>query len=263
MVIQEAAFQALGLARWRFLTVDVDPDQLENAILGLKAMKMRGINCTIPHKIRVIPLLDELSKSAELIGAVNTIVFGGGRLFGENTDGKGFMESLRENGVDPKGKKVVILGAGGAARAVSVEMSLAGASRITIVNRPEDAALGESLMALLHRIMPDSGFVTWDHAYCVPEDTDILVNATPIGLYPDVEAIPNIDLDTILPSMFVQDVIPNPAVTPFLRAARARGARTNTGMGMLVNQAAINIEMWTGLKPDKAIMIRALEEALA
>jgi shikimate dehydrogenase len=262
VVIQEAAFKALGLARWRFLTIDVDPNQLENAILGLKAFKMRGINCTIPHKIRVIPLLDELSKSAALIGAVNTIVNDNGRLFGENTDGKGFMESLRENNVDPSGKKVVILGAGGAARAVSVELSLAGAKRITIVNRPEDEALGKSLMELLGRIIEDSGFVTWNHAYQVPADTDILVNATPIGLYPDVDAIPNVDLDTILPSMFVQDVIPNPAVTPFLRAAKARGARTNTGMGMLVNQAAINIEMWTGLKPDKAIMIRALEEAL-
>ena len=262
VVIQEAAFKALGLKRWRFLTIDVDPDQLDNAIQGLKAFKMRGINCTIPHKIRVIPLLDELSKSAALIGAVNTIVNDNGRLFGENTDGKGFMESLRENNVDPSGKKVVILGAGGAARAVSVELSLAGAKRITIVNRPEDEALGKSLMELLSRIIEDSGFVTWDHAYQVPADTDILVNATPIGLYPDVDAIPNVDLDTILPSMFVQDVIPNPAVTPFLRAARARGARTNTGMGMLVNQAAINIEMWTGLKPDKAIMIRALQEAL-
>jgi len=263
VVIQEAAFKALGLARWRFLTIDVDPDKLESAIQGLKAFKMRGINCTIPHKMGVIPYLDKLSKSAELIGAVNTIVNDHGRLFGENTDGKGFMESLRENGVDPKGKKVVILGAGGAARAVSVELSLAGAERITIVNRPEDEKLAKSLMELLTRIAHESHFVNWDHAFQVPPDTDILVNATPIGLYPDVDAIPNIDLDTILPSMFVQDVIPNPAVTPFLRAAAARGARTNTGMGMLVNQAAINIEMWTGMKPDKAVMIRALEEALS
>ena len=262
VVIQEAAFKALGLARWRFLTIDVDPDQLENAILGLKAFKMRGINCTIPHKLRVIPLLDELSKSAGLIGAVNTIVNDNGRLFGENTDGKGFMESLRENGVDPKGKKVVILGAGGAARAISVELSLAGAKHITIVNRPEDEKLSMSLMELLARIAEGSRFISWDHRFEIPADTDILVNATPIGLYPDVDQIPNIDLDTILPTMFVQDVIPNPAVTPFLRAAKARGARTNTGMGMLVNQAAINITMWTGLTPDKSVMIRALQDAL-
>ena len=263
VVIQEAAFRDMGLPLWRFLTIDVDPDQLENAIKGLKAFKMRGVNCTIPHKINVIPFLDELSESARLIGAVNTIVNNGGRLFGENTDGKGFMESLRTNGVDPAGKKVVILGAGGAARAVSVELSLAGAGGITIVNRPEDAALARSLMELLQTLIKTSAFVTWDHTYAVPADTDILVNATPIGLYPNVDEIPNIDLDTILPGMFVQDVIPNPAITPFLRAAAARGARWNTGTGMLINQAAINIELWTGRKPNKDVMLRALEEALS
>jgi shikimate dehydrogenase len=263
VVIQEAAFKALGLNLWRFLTIDVDPDKLEDAIKGLKAFKMRGINCTIPHKINVIPYLDELSESARLIGAVNTIVNDNGRLFGENTDGKGFMESLVQNGVDPRGRKIVILGAGGAARAVSVELSLAGAGFITIVNRPEDAALAKSLMELLGRIQKNNAFVTWDHTYRVPADTDILVNATPIGLYPNLDEIPNIDLDTILPSMFVQDVIPNPAVTPFLRAAEARGARWNTGTGMLINQAAINIELWTGLKPDKSVMLKALQEALS
>ena len=263
VVIQEAAFRALGLNLWRFLTIDVDPDKLEDAIKGLKAFKMRGINCTIPHKINVIQYLDELSESARLIGAVNTIVNNGGKLFGENTDGKGFMESLQENHVDPKGKKIVILGAGGAARAVSVELSLAGAGSITIVNRPEDAHLAKSLQELLDRIMPNNAFVTWDHTFAVPADTDILVNATSIGLYPNVDDIPNIDLDTILPTMFVQDVIPNPAITPFLRAAQARGARWNTGTGMLINQAALNIEMWTGLKPDKSVMLKALQEALS
>ena len=263
VVIQEAAFRALGLKLWRFLTIDVDPDKLEDAIKGLKAFKMRGINCTLPHKINVIPFLDELSESARLIGAVNTIVNTDGKLFGDNTDGKGFMESLEENGVDPRGKKVVILGAGGAARAVSVELSLAGAGSITIVNRPEDAHLARSLMELLNKIIKNNTFVTWDHTFAVPADTDILVNATSIGLYPNIDDIPNIDLDTILPSMFVQDVIPNPAVTPFLRAAEARGARWNTGAGMLVNQAALNIQMWTGLKPDKKIMYEALQEALS
>lgn len=263
VVIQEAAFRALGLNLWRFLTIDVDPDKLEDAIKGLKAFKMRGINCTIPHKINVIPYLDTLSESARLIGAVNTIVNDGGRLFGDNTDGKGFMESLRENGVDPSGKKIVILGAGGAARAVSVELSLAGAGSITIVNRPEDAHLAKGLMELLGKIIPNNALVSWDHTYLVPADTDILVNATSIGLYPNIDDIPNIDLDTILPTMFVQDVIPNPAITPFLRAAEARGARWNTGTGMLINQAALNIEMWTGRKPDKAVMQKALQEALS
>ena len=263
VVIQEAAFKDLGLGLWHFLTIDVDPDALEDAIKGLKAFKMRGINCTIPHKLAVIKYLDELSESARLIGAVNTIVNDNGRLFGENTGGKGFMESLRENGVDPTHKKVVIMGAGGAARAVSVELCLAGAGSITIVNRPEDAALGESLMKLLSTICEDSAYVNWETTYSVPADTDILINATPIGLYPNVDEIPDVDISTILPSMFVQDVIPNPAVTPFLRAAEVRGARWNTGTGMLINQAAINIEMWTGLKPNKEVMMKALQEALS
>lgn len=262
VVIQEAAFREMGLPLWRFLTIDVDPDKLEEAIIGLKAFKMRGINCTIPHKINVIQYLDELSESARLIGAVNTVVNNDGKLYGENTDGKGFMESLQENGVDPKGKKIVILGAGGAARAMSVELSLAGAGSITIVNRPADAALAESLMALLQDICPHSELVSWQGAYRVPADTDIFANATPIGLYPDVDEIPDVDVSTILPSMFVQDVIPNPAITPFLRAAERQGARWNTGMGMLVNQAAINIALWTGKKPNKDVMRKALEEAL-
>ena len=262
VVIQDAAFKDLGLNYWYFLTIEVAKQDLGAAVDALKTFKMRGANCTIPHKIAVIPYLDELSESAKLIGAVNTIVNNDGKLYGDNTDGKGFMESLRERGMDPKGKKMVILGAGGAARAVCVEMSLAGVGHITIVNRPEDKHLGDALVDLLTKMNVAVDYVDWVEKYSVPADTEILINATPIGLYPNVDAIPNIDVDTILPSMFVQDVIPNPAVTPFLRAAEARGAKWNTGMGMLVNQAAINVEMWTGKMPNKEVMIKALQEAL-
>lgn len=151
VVIQDAAFEAMGLERWHFLTIDVDKDQLGNAIAGLKAFKMRGINCTIPHKIEVMKYLDEISESAKLIGAVNMIVNDNGHLFGENTDGKGFMMSLESNGVDVKGKKVVVFGAGGAARAICVEIGLAGVADITIVNRAQDRALGDSLMEILRQ----------------------------------------------------------------------------------------------------------------
>lgn len=135
VVIQDAAFADMGLERWHFLTLDVDKDKLEDAVRGLKAFKMRGINCTIPHKIAVMQYLDEISESAKLIGAVNTIVNDGGHLFGENTDGKGFMMSLSENGVDVKGKKAIVFGAGRAARAICVEMGLARVGAIQIVNR--------------------------------------------------------------------------------------------------------------------------------
>ena len=149
VIIQDAAFAAMGLERWHFLTLDVDKDQLENAINGLKAFKMRGINCTIPHKIAVMQYLDEISESAQLIGAVNTIVNTDGRLYGDNTDGKGFMMSLESNGIDVKGKRIVVLGAGGAARAICVEMALAGAAHITIVSRPGPNNLGPSLLGIL------------------------------------------------------------------------------------------------------------------
>lgn len=263
VVIQTAAFQAMGLERWRYLTLDVEKDQLENAVNGLKAFKMRGINCTIPHKIAVMQYLDEISESARIIGAVNTIVNDNGRLFGENTDGKGFMMSLRSNGVDVVGKKAVVLGAGGAARAICVEMALAGAAEITIVCRPQGRSLGEELADILRaNTKAACQRLDWTGPFAVPADTDIVVNATPVGLYPDVDAVPNIDLDTILPSMFVQDVIPNPTETALVREMRRRGISCATGAGMLINQAALNIELWTGKKPDKDIMFKALELAL-
>ncbi len=262
VVIQDAAFKALGLERWRYLTLDVKKEDLGDAVRGLKAFGMRGINCTIPHKIEVMQYLDEISESAKIIGAVNTIVNDGGRLFGDNTDGKGFMMSLESVGIDPKGKQVVVLGAGGAARAICVEMALAKAAQITIVNRT--AATGE---ALAEHVEKNTGcachFEIWEGTYAIPAGTDIIVNSTPIGLYPNVDELPNIDFDTITKDMFVQDVIPNPTETALVREMQKRGIPCGTGAGMLINQAALNIEMWTGKKPDKALMLQALEEALA
>lgn len=264
VVIQDAAFEAMGLERWHFLTLDVDKDKLEDAVKGLKAFKMRGINCTIPHKIEVMKYLDEISESARLIGAVNMIVNDDGRLFGENTDGKGFMMSLASNGIDVKGKKAVVFGAGGAARAICVEMGLAGAADITIVNRAQDRALGDALMEIIrNNTKAQVRYVDWDGPFSIPEGTDIVVNATSVGLYPDVDAIPNIDLDSIKPEMFVQDVIPNPTESALIKEMRRRGIPCATGAGMLINQAALNIEMWTGREPDKEVMYKALEKALS
>lgn len=262
VVIQEAAFADMGFKLWRFLTIDVDPDALEDAIKGLKAFKMKGINCTIPHKIKVLEYLDDISETAKLIGAVNMIVNNDGKLYGENTDGKGFMMSLKTSDIDSKGKKIVVLGAGGASRAICVELALTGAKHITVVNRPEDRSLAESLMKVLKDLEAESVYTEWHDKYNVPEGTDILVNATPIGLYPNVDELPNINYDTITKDMFVQDVIPNPAVTPFLREAEKRGAKWQTGVGMLINQASINIEMWTGEKPNKEVMLAAYQKAV-
>ena len=264
VVIQEAAFRSLGLERWRFLTIDVEAASLGDAIKGLKAMKMRGINCTIPHKIAVLKYLDEVAPSARLIGAVNTIINENGVLKGENTDGKGFMIALESAAVNPSGKSVVVLGAGGASRAICVELAVAGARKLTIVNIPRDVALAESLVSTLkENTRVATEYVPWAGTFKVPADTDIVVNATSIGLYPNVSDKPDIDYDTITTRMYVQDVIPNPAFTPFLREADKRGVRWQSGLKMLINQAALNITMWTGLEPDKEVMRQALEDALA
>ncbi|MCX7026801.1 MAG: shikimate dehydrogenase [Spirochaetes bacterium] len=264
VVIQEAAFRALGLKNWRFLTIDVDQGKLGEAVAGLKAMKFRGINCTIPHKIEVLKYIDIIAPSAKLIGAVNTIINDDGVLTGENTDGQGFMIALKSAGIAPQGKNVVVLGAGGAARAICVELALAGARHLTVVNIPRDMALGESLIRILKENTTVAvGYVPWVDAFRIPSGTNILVNATSIGLYPNVNDKPNIDYDTITQDMYVQDVIPNPAFTPFLREADKRGVRWQSGMQMLINQAALNITMWTGLKPDKDVMIKAFKKALA
>ena len=259
IVMQEAAFKALGL-NWRYLNIHVRPDDLERAMQGLRAMNFAGINCTIPHKVAVLEFLDEVAQDARLMGAVNTIHRKGGRLIGENTDGKGFIRSLRDDAhTDPRGRQAVVFGAGGAARAITVELALNGASHITVVNR--DAGRGMELEALLNEATPtNANFVHWNKAFAIPAGTDIVVNATSIGLYPNVDDKPNLEYDSITPGMIVCDVIPNPPRTPFLRDAEARGAKTLDGLGMLVYQGAIGFKMWTGQDAPVQVMRDALAE---
>jgi shikimate dehydrogenase len=262
IVMQEAAFRALGL-NWRYLNIEVRPEQLADAMRGLRAFNMAGINLTIPHKVAVMEFLDGLSVEAALIGAVNTVVRDEERLVGYNTDGKGFVRSVQEDaGINPSGQRVVFLGAGGAARAMAVEMALAGAASITIVNRTADR--GQPLVDLLRRQTPaQAEFALWDGPFVVPSETDILVNATSIGLFPRVEDMPAVVLDSIRPGMLVCDVIPNPPQTAFLAAAAACGARTLDGLGMLVNQGAIAFHLWTGCDAPLAVMRQALEEVFS
>lgn len=265
IVMQEAAFRALDL-NWRYLTIEVRPEQLVDAVRGLRAFNMAGINLTIPHKVAVIQHLDGLSPEAALIGAVNTVVREDDRLIGHNTDGKGFVRSVQEDaGMDPAGKRVVFLGAGGAARAMAVEMALAGAAHITIVNRTSDR--GQPLVALLQNKTPAQAeyvhWQGWQEMYSVPAEADILVNATSIGLYPNVDEAPAVAMNSIHPGLLVCDVIPNPPKTAFLRAAEARGARTLDGLGMLVGQGAIAFKMWTGHDAPLNVMRKALEEVFA
>jgi len=259
-VMQEAAFAALNLS-WRYLTIEVKPQALPDALRGVRAFGMRGINLTIPHKVAVMSLLDEIAPDAALIGAVNTVRREGDRLIGENTDGKGFMRGLAQDaGMQAREKRVVVLGAGGAARAIATELALAGAAELILVNR--DPHRGAELAAgLKARLNVDVRFVPWDHTFGVSDEVDILVNATSIGLYPDVQAVPDVDLSRARLDLLVCDVIPNPPETAFLRQVQALGMRTLDGLAMLVNQGSIGFEMWTGLKAPEEAMKAALKKA--
>lgn len=254
----EAAFAHHGL-HWRYVNMEVTPEDLATAVRGAKAMGFRGFNCSLPHKVTVIPHLDGLGESAAVMGAVNCVVRRGDKFIGENTDGKGFLKSL-ETEIDPKGKSVVIFGAGGASRAIAVELGLAGTKRINIVNRSEPR--GAELVTLLRdKLKLDAGLVVWKGDYAVPVGTDIVINGTSIGLY-DPEARLDISLDSLKPGMVVADVIFNPVRTRFLDEASERGCRAIDGLGMLVNQGIVGVEYWTGITPDAAVMRKALESAM-
>jgi len=256
-VVEEAGFRTLGL-NYRYITVRVEPEELADAMRGLRAFQMRGVNLTIPHKVAVVPYLDELSPAAKVIGAVNTVVNRGGVLFGENTDGKGFLKALKDSGTQVRGKKIVLLGAGGAAKAIAAECALDGAREIVIFNRNEKR--GRDLASLLNEKTDCQGiFLPWEGRAEIPEDGDILINGTCVGLYPHVNDKPDIDYDRISAHMTVSDVVFNPPETPFLQEAEKRGAKTVNGLGMLVNQAAVNFELWTGEKAPWQVMYEALK----
>ena len=254
----EAAFAHHGL-HWRYINMEVTPEDLGAAVRGARAMGFRGFNCSLPHKVTVIAHLDGLGESAAVMGAVNCVVRRGEKLIGENTDGKGFLKSLASV-ADPKGKSVVLFGAGGAARAIAVELGLAGARRITVVNRSEGR--GAELVDLLRgKLRVESELVMWRGDFAVPAGTDLVINATSIGLY-DTDARLGLDVSTLQPAMAVADVIGNPPRTRLIRDAEARGCRALDGLGMLVNQGIVAVQYWTGVEPDAAVMRRALETAL-
>ena len=253
----EAAYRHHSLD-WRYLTIEVAPEGLADAVAGARAMGFAGFNCTIPHKVKVIDHLDGLGESASLMGAVNCVVRREDKLIGENTDGKGFVKSLREL-TDPQGKSVVMFGAGGAARAIGVEVALAGASKITVINRSVER--GEELTDLLNNKVPaEAEFVHWDGTYDIPDGTDVVINATSIGLFPDEDARVDFNVDTLSADMVVADVIPNPPLTNLVKDARAKGCKVIDGLGMLVNQGVIGIRYWTGVDPDPSVMRTALED---
>ena len=256
-VMEEAAFAACGL-NWRYMTIKVKAEDLETAFAGCKAMNFNGLNLTMPHKRNIIPLLDGMTQAAEIIGAVNTVLVRDGKYIGENTDGKGFVTALLMSGAELTGKNVTILGAGGAARAIAVECALAGAKKITIINRTESN--GTELAQLIADKTPaESQYLPWTPTIAVPEGTDILINGTCVGLHPNGHEKPDINYDTITANMVVSDVVFNPVDPLFLQEARARGAKTVSGIGMLVQQGALNFTSWTGVEAPVDVMYKTLE----
>ena len=254
----EAAYRDHGIDA-RYLNCDVAADGLGDAVRGAVAMGWVGFNCSLPHKVAVIEHLDRLGESAAIIGAVNCVVRHGGELVGENTDGQGFLASLRTV-ADPNGRAIALFGAGGAARAIAVEVALAGAAHVTIINR--DPGRGQELVSLLRSRTPAAAdLLVWDGPPRLPEDVSVVVNATSVGLG-DPEARLAVDLAGLSADAVVADVIPNPPRTALIRDAAERGHVVLDGLGMLVEQGVISIRHWTGVDADPAVMRQAVQEAL-
>lgn len=257
--MQNAAFEARRLP-YRYLPFEVPPDGLERAVRAILPLGIKGINVTIPHKETIIPFLDRLTPEAEKSGAVNTVEVASGALIGHNTDGKGFVASLLEKKVDPAGKRVLLLGAGGAARGVAVALTEAGAEEIILINRTPARAknLADRLTSLHPRLKTSLLGADFKKS-----DLDsggkpvLLVNATPLGRGKrDPLPFPEPFLDS---SWTVADLIYRPDETPLLLAAKRRGAKTIPGIGMLLHQGAFSFEIWTGEKAP----IEEMREALA
>jgi len=258
VAIMEAAYLHHDIDA-RYLNCDVAAEHLGDAVRGATAMGWIGFNCSLPHKVAVIELLDELADSARLIGAVNCAIRSNDRWIGANTDGQGFLTSLRSV-AEPAGQRALILGAGGAARAIAVELALAGASEIWVANR--DVSKASDIANLVSSATSSAcSPIEWQADLSVPESATLVVNATSLGLPGSGEV--RLNFDAIPAGLVVCDVIPNPPDTSFLRRARQAGATTVDGRGMLLNQAAINIKFWTDVDPDREVMGRALDQAIA
>lgn len=255
--IFNAVYQQMGM-NCCYVSLPVPPADLAGALNGLKVVGFKGVNVTMPHKEAVLSLLDELDESAAKAGAVNTIYFDEGRSFGYNTDGQGFLNAFSDEfSFQPSGRNVLIIGAGGAARAIAVSLALAGTSEMTVVNRTQERA--RSLAELVKRNVPGCRIAVASLGVDMTDllkKTDLIINATSVGMGDEADRVP-IDIDLINDKHYVFDLIYDPDETLFLKGARERGARTANGLKMLVHQAAIAFKIWTGLDmPVEAVLAR-------
>lgn len=254
----DAVYAHYGL-HWQFWKCDVAAEDLAAAVAGTRALGFRGYGITVPYKIAAIPHLDAIDEDARIIGAANYVTVEDGRLFGHNNDGKGVVKAILK--VTPvAGKRVVILGAGGAGRAMAVELGWAGASHLTVVTRREEQ--GREVADLVHRAADiPTDWRAWDGVVTIPEGTDILMNATTLGSAPEAAPVP-VAWDDAGPDLTAVDVITNPRLTPFLTAAKQRGCAVVDGVEMLVQLAMQLFESWTGVTPEEDAFQRAVSAAL-
>jgi shikimate dehydrogenase len=250
--MHNAAFRRAGLD-WVYLSFPVPPESLKEAVTGLRALGARGANVTMPHKEKVLPLLDEVSGDAAAVGAVNTIQELGGRLIGHNTDVDGFRIFVEADaGFDASGSSVLILGAGGAARAVARALDDLGAARTKVAAR--DKARAEEVAGLAR----SGEGVDWAGASGLARDCDVIVNATPLGTAGENP----LEERAFRPGQLVVDLIYAPPSTPLVEMARREGADAWGGVGMLVHQAAASWRIWTGQEPPVEVMSAAAIHAL-
>ncbi len=259
-VIHNAALNDLALD-YVYLAFDVLTNDLEKAILGIKKGNIKGINVTIPHKEAIIPYLDELDPLSKQIGAVNTIKNEGGVLLGRNTDALGAKQALLDAGFKIEGKKALILGAGGAARAISFALS-EKSDEIFISNRTEERAikLAKELQEKA-KIKATGKDMSEKTLRTLAYSVDILINTTPIGMYPKIDISP-ISKDFLNENLFVFDIIYNPLQTRLLKDAKETGSKILNGLDMFINQGALAFEWWTGKKPNVKLMKEKIIEQL-
>jgi len=262
-VIHNAAFEALNLDIV-FLAFKVKPTEVGNAINGMRALNILGLNVTMPHKKAVIDHLDKLDQTAKFLNAVNTIRHKNGKLFGFNTDGVGALKALKENGVQPRGRKVLLLGAGGAARAIAYTL-VKEADELVILNRTiKQAEELAKLLTKVHKKQVTGGALSPSLIQQHLQDSDILINATSVGMKPNANLSP-VPPEFLRSNLSVMDIVYNPVETKLARDAKAAGAKVISGVEMLIYQGAASFEIWTGRKAPVEVMRKAalnhLEEA--
>ena len=252
-VMQNAALAAAGLD-YIYVPFEVEPEHLEAAVYGMRALSVAGFNVTIPHKTGIMGYLDELDESAAAAGAVNTVVNDSGRLVGYNTDGDGLVRSLADDlAFDPRGRSVVVAGAGGAARGAVAALCRHGAREISIVNRTRERAL--DLAADMTARYPDTKLQAVSSLEGC-DRFDLLLNTTSLGMRQ--ESVPWVDLSGFAAATAVYDMVYTPAVTPLLHRSRELGLRSANGLGMLIAQGELAFTLWTGEEPPQYAMKQAL-----